>query len=164
MPLVVPPLPAVYTPSSRRMVFLLLGSLAFVLAGIVAVRRNPAVGYAGIAFFGLGVLIATVNLLPGSAFLQVTNEGFTFCSLYRRHHIPWREVKEFVLIHAGNRPMVGWNYNAERNGKARLRRLSAAITGAEAGLPDTYGMPASELATLLNTLLQRSRPGRLGRS
>ncbi|HTT06830.1 MAG TPA: STM3941 family protein [Steroidobacteraceae bacterium] len=152
------PLPAVLKPRKRRLVWLLVGCAAFVAMSCFVLRKNEPAGYAGMAFFGLGVLVAGVSLLPGSAFLQVTHEGFTYCSLYRRHHTAWHDVKEFRPIIVGTKAMVGWNYNAVANHHLRLRRVSAAIAGVEAALPDTYGMTASDLATLLNDLLQRNRP------
>ncbi|WZO97052.1 hypothetical protein EP7_004069 [Isosphaeraceae bacterium EP7] len=37
------------------------------------------------AFFGLGILLTVVVLLPGAIYLNLTDEDFTMCTLYRYH-------------------------------------------------------------------------------
>jgi hypothetical protein len=135
----------------------MVGSLAFLAMSIFVVRMNEPAGYGGIVLFGLGTLVAAISLLPGSAFLRVTDQGFTYSSLFRRRHTAWKDVKEFQPVTVGTKSMVGWNYNAGANGNLRLRRVSSAIAGVEAALPDTYGMTAPNLAKLLNELLQANR-------
>lgn len=151
------PLPVVFKPSNGKWVRLLVISLAFVAMSTFVLRKNQAAGYGGIVFFGLGVLVAVISLLPGSSFLRVAQDGFTYCSLYRQHHTAWHDVKEFQPVMVGTKAMVGWNYNAGAGSHLRLRRVSTAIAGVEAALPDTYGMTAPDLANFLNGFLQRNR-------
>jgi hypothetical protein len=50
-------------------------------------RLGNAVGYLGIAFFGLGLVVFVIKLVPNSSYLRVTQEGFTVCSLFRCHTV-----------------------------------------------------------------------------
>lgn len=128
---------------------LLVGAACFVVAGIWIAPRKPAIGYPAIVFFGLGVLVAVVNLLPGSAYLLIDESGFTYASLFRKHCVPWDQIDSFVPIRIGMRQMVGWKYNSSHHGLPRLRTFNVALAGAEAALPDTYGKSAAELIGLL---------------
>jgi hypothetical protein len=110
-----------------------------------------------VAFFAACAIVAAVSLLPGSSYLELTETGFTFCSLYRKTFVPWNHVREFLPIRIHHNDMVGWNFAAAAPPAGPGRRFSASISGAEAGLPDTYGMTSAELAELLNAMLRRPR-------
>ena len=57
--------------------------------------------------------------------------------------------------------MVGWTYSAAFSGSRRLRGINTALAGVEAALPDSYGVPAEQLATLMNQLRAKyADPGR----
>jgi hypothetical protein len=62
-----------------------------------------------------------------------------------------------VSIRQGHVKMVGFNYVATYGRSHLGRRISRVIGGCEGGLPDTYGMTAAELATILNVCLDGVR-------
>lgn len=80
------------------MLLLLVGCSAFVAAGVFMLRTDPSnwsgwaahaawrasAAWAAIAFFGLGVLVGIVNLLPGGGYLELDQRGFTMCNLFRK--------------------------------------------------------------------------------
>ena len=146
-------LPILLRRSIRKMLVLLAGSLTFVAIGIPMARDDPLMAYAGIVFFGLCALVAAVSLHPRSTYLELTKEGFTFASLFRRSFVPWGHVREFVPFKMHHNSMVGWNYTSAFAGSTTGRKVSVALAGVEAAFPDTYGMKAAELASLLNQLL-----------
>jgi hypothetical protein len=137
------------------MLLLLTGSLAFAVVGFFVARKDPLVGYACVVFFGLCALVGAIGSHPRSSFLELTPEGFAFCVLFRRSFVPWRDVREFLPIKIHHNSMVGWNYSAGFESRARARRISTALSRAEAALPDTYGMKAADLSALLNEVLAR---------
>jgi hypothetical protein len=151
----VQPLPLTLRPSPVRMGLLLFGAVSFVAGGIWLIPHSPLIAAANIFFFGLCAIVFAITLHPRSSFLTVASDGFTFASLFRKHFVPWSHVQSFAPIRIGLNKMVGWNYVPEFREHAKLRRTSVAVSGMEAGLPNTYGMTAESLSALLNEVRQR---------
>ena len=149
------PLPVVLRPSRTKLLLLLVVCLAFVAAGLVMVRDGEKMGYVCSALFGLGGMVFVVNLHPSAAYLRLEETGFTFCNLFRTHTMLWRDVQNFgVWKNRGNR-MVTWNFVASYSGGDRARSITRAFSGFDAGLPDTYGLKATELADVMETFRSR---------
>ncbi len=129
---------------------LMVVSAGFVTMGGFLVARGQAFGWLCIAFFGLGVVVAIVTMLPGASYLELRRDGFEFSSLYRKWFQRWSDVEEFFPQRIATNVMVCWNFAPGYVGQLRGRRVSAGLAGVEAALPDTYGMPAAELAALMN--------------
>jgi len=151
------PIPAAVrlTPSPLKHFGMLAICIAFVAIGVLARGDNPALMWLVSGFFGLGAVVFIINLIPGSSFLELTAQGFTFRALYRTWHVPWTDVDGFLVANVGGRDMVCWNYAPGYDKQKFGRRLSSGLSGVEAGLPDTYGRSAGELAQLLNDWRQR---------
>jgi len=145
-------LPVTYRASRKKMLRLLAISAAFVAIGFWVREKNPLIMTACIAFFGLGVIVALVNLHPRASYLTLRESGFEFSSLFRRHTVAWKDVLDFVEFSISGNEMVGWNYLPDYPRAAIARRVSAGLVGVEAGLPDTYGHRAVDLARLMSEL------------
>jgi hypothetical protein len=148
-------IPTTLYPSKLKSTLLLLGSLAFVVAGIWLVSIGDANGLLGIGFFGLCLLVAIIQFHPKASYLHLSAEGFTFCSFFRSSFVSWQYVQEFGLISIGNNTMVSWNYTSEYVAGGRARAFSQALSGYEAALPDTYGLKPKHLAQLMSDLLSQ---------
>jgi hypothetical protein len=149
-------LPVTY-PASRRKMLMLLGiSLLFVAIGIWMLQDPENTLIAGLitGFFGLGALTALVNMHPRASYLTLSERGFEFSSLFRRHFVAWSDVAEFVPISMSGNAMVGFYYAATKQAPA-MRHVSNFIAGIEAALPDTYGHSNQELAALMNELRRK---------
>jgi len=127
----------------------------FVTIGILMVRDGQPMGYFVGGVFALGVPVAMLQFHPKAAYLHLTPEGFTFCSLFRPHTVLWTHVREFAIISIGPNRMVAWNFTPDYPATGRTAALSKSLSGYEAALPDTYGMKAQELVGLLESLRQR---------
>jgi hypothetical protein len=152
--------PVIFYPKRTTSLRLLLISAIFVAIGISMVRSGVLLGYFAAAFFGLGIFVALVQMLPGSSFLRIDAHGITCSSLFRKWFIAWADIKEFYVVTvptAPTRPMVGFNYVASYRRSPRARAFSKSIGGCEGALPDTYGKKANDLATLLNARLDEAR-------
>jgi hypothetical protein len=138
--------------SRAKASLLLLGCSVFVAAGVVVLRVEPIAGYAAIAFFGLGVVIGLIQLLPNSSYLELEERGLTICNLFRKSFLPWQEIAEFfpMVVRGRGRPMVAVRFAEGSTVNAAARKFAVAVGGAEGALPDTYGRSAAELAELLN--------------
>jgi hypothetical protein len=137
-------------PSPWKHLALLAISAGFVAGALLVEPANSPLKWFTVAFFGLGVVVALVTLVPGSSYLRLEPDRMSVRTLYRTWHVPWTDVTEFFVAPVGGRGMVCWNYTPESTRQKRGRAVSRAIAGVEAGLPDTYGRPAEELANLLN--------------
>jgi len=115
-------------------------------------RLGERMGYFCAAFFGICLLVFLVQLLPRAAYLHLEPGGFTFCSLFRKHSVPWTDVTEFAVARIGFNRLVGWDYRPGCCRYTRTASISKAISGCEAALPDNYGMKPQALAELLNRL------------
>jgi hypothetical protein len=147
-----PDLPVTYRTRPAKMALLALGSGVFVSIGLWLSPREPFLALACIIFFGLCGAVGVVGLLPNSSYLTLTEQGFLFVSLFRKRFVAWSNVESFVPVRIQRKKMVGWNYSSDYQASARLRRVSFAMTGVEAALPDTYGISAEQLAELMNEL------------
>ena len=133
---------------------MLLGCLAFCVIALLMLRDGRVAGWFCLAVFGLGDVIAAVALLPGANYLHLDEEGFIFSSLFRAHRVRWDEVEGFGVVRVASSQMVGWLYREGRQPQGRGVRMSLAIAGCHAALPENYGLRAEELAQLLERLRQ----------
>ena len=131
---------------------ILLGCLAFCMIAVWMLRDGRIAGWFCLAVFGLGGLVAALALLPGANYLRLEEAGFTFSSLFRTHHVRWADVAGFVPVRVASNTMVGWLYHEGRVPEGRGARLSLALAGCHAALPESYGLRAEELAQLLERL------------
>jgi hypothetical protein len=150
-----PPLPFTVYPKKSQMLLLFLVCVAFVGGGVLMIRDGQKVGWLCAGFFSLGIPVFLIQLYPKSSFLTVSEDGIEFCSLFRRSKLQWSDVSEFGVYsirHHGLTvsTMVGMNYSREYQRLSKARSVSKALAGFEAGLPDTYGFRAEELARLLS--------------
>jgi hypothetical protein len=141
--------------SPWRNVGLLAVSLIFVATGVLMVRDGEGIGWFVLGFFGLCALVFALQLLPGTSRLRLDQNGFTVTSLFRSSTVRWSEVARFFVAQVGGRAMVCWDYAGAVPHSTASRRLSRALAGVEAGLPDTYGLSAEALASLLEDWRQR---------
>lgn len=148
------PGPVRLMPSPLKWLGVVAAGLVFVAVGLWLIRlgatnpRVPAwVGWTSVLFFGLVAMVGLVQLIPGASSLTLDATGFEVVKFFRRSRRRWSEVGDFaVWRHAGNDLVV---FEAARPAPAALASANRALTGRGAGLPDTYGLPAEDLATLL---------------
>ncbi len=145
----------VLRPSNTRWLVILAVSLCFTAIGSLMIREGQGIGWLVAGVFGLGSLAAVIVLLPGSSYLKIRADGFVFGTMFRRHHLPWTAVGPFSMSQVGPQTMVVFDILDP----ARLPRgakFATAVAGANAGLPDTYGMKPAELAAILNAARDRA--------
>jgi energy-coupling factor transporter transmembrane protein EcfT len=161
--------------STRKAAFLLITALVFVGLGILLGTGTmgfsgwiamPAriVGWFAVPFFGLGVPLALFQLLTNRSYLLLTRDGFQMFGIRKSRLIPWSEVAAFTayipptLVFAWlpkrirdlGPKMVLFDYRPDVEAFRRMRAVNQTLTGHDAGLADTYGLKAEELATLMN--------------
>lgn len=129
----------------------------FVAAGVlIAVGGSDAKGWLVVGFFGLCLAVETCQLIaPGrlvitSTHLEVRSLGrhwsrdLASCTGFK----PWRNP-------FARQTLVGFDHPLDVS--KRAARLNTKIAGCSGTLPETYGMDASELATLLEDASKAAR-------
>ncbi len=138
------PGPVTLYPSREKWMMLAAGSLPFVIIGgflILDDRAHTVWGWIDVAFFGVCLLIAAIRSLPGAASLTLDASGFEERALFlQRFRAKWRNVTDIKADAApasrSDMKFVWYNDNA--------------------GLTDTYGLTAEELADLMMLWQQRA--------
>ena len=148
-------LPITMRPTLRSKLPLLLGCGIFVAFGVWLYDGQPFFGALMLLLFGIGFIVGLVAVIPKSSYLLLTTEGFTFVSFFRRHFVPWECVESFRPIKLGLNTMVGWNYAAEYKLFGSYAPANLRLAGAEAALPDRYGMSTEQLCALMNEAKQQ---------
>ena len=149
-------------PGPWSSIALLVVCASFVAIGVWLAPAEGLPAYLSAGFFAVGIPVAIIQLLPNSTYLELEPHGFTFCSLFRRTTIAWLDVEEFIVCKLQQHGMsvrssVGFNF-ATSYERARTGRLIAkAVASCEGALPDTYGMRAEDLASLMNRYLLKAR-------
>ena len=150
------PGPVALASSRTKWLLVLLGCGVFVAIGAAVMPKNEAMTWFTIAFFGIGVAIALVMLLPGAGGLTLSREGFEIVSLFRRHFVLWADTTDFV---AGTIPMTVKKmvlFNLASAKSKILAQLNVGMMGRNGAIPDTYGMSADELAGLMTRWRERA--------
>jgi len=144
-------------PRRAKLVGLLLVGAAFVATGVWMVRTGQWLGWVGIIFFGLGVAVSGLQLLPNSTYLRMGPDGFTVCTLFRSHSCRWSDVKAFQVRRVGRTEMVVFSFSKQPPGSPGLRRLNVRLAGAEAAVAasGSWDVSMDQLADMLNRYRER---------
>lgn len=125
------------------------GSAAFVAIGL-SLPGSSAMSWLATGFFGLCAAVAVAVLISPNRLL-LTATGMVSIQLFRRRFFAWNKCGPFrvwspPLPLRASRIVVFDYAGPEPN---RLTRLNSRLVGANASLPDTYGLSPAKLAELL---------------
>jgi hypothetical protein len=151
-------------PKKTSAIAMLLGCGLFVAAGVWMAQEKGWVGYLCAGFFALGIPVAIVELLPGSTYLQIAENGLSFAHMFRVITIPWNVIDQFFVVSMKRtgftvHKMVAFNFVPSFDRSHFVRRITSVIAQCEGALPDTYGQKAEELAEMLNQCLAQFKEG-----
>ena len=145
-------------PSRVKSLLLLLVTALFTVLGIwIIIADGSWKGWLCAIFFGLGTVVAVINLLPGNSYLRLTAEGFETSSLSRKYFYQWSDIEQFGVTYVGLNKIVVFNFSPAFDKAKAGRNISKQIAGWEGGLHDTFGMKAEKLAELMNKYLSESK-------
>ncbi|MBM3530482.1 MAG: hypothetical protein FJX62_20560 [Alphaproteobacteria bacterium] len=152
------PGPIVLKPDVRKWRLFLAFNLAFVAIGLVMLAQGHRNGlYVAIAF-GIIALFLSMVALPGAARLIVERDGFKATVMYRGKFTRWADVSEFQVAQmASGRQFVIVFDDATLNDGGHVM-AGTKIAGRNSALPGAYGLPAEDLARVLNHWRSRA-PG-----
>ncbi len=127
-----------------------------IVGTLFVMRSGPVVAWVSILFFGIGVTLSTWQLISPSRLL-IDADGFTVVQGFRPHRTAWTDVERFAayeLMTVIGPRFVYYNYVPSRRPAGAA--LNRAVSDFDAGLPDTYGLPARDLAMLLEAFRTRA--------
>jgi hypothetical protein len=161
----------VLRPRRKKWILLVFVCAGFVAAGFSMVKTAAAptdrlMGWSAIAFFGCGMIVGVLQLVPRASYLRISADGLLVRSLWRNTLYRWSDIDEFGVaefstVHHGLKQrhrMVGFNFSRSylaRHKTARLKRLNRQLVGFDTALPDNYSYDCAELAQSLNTAKAR---------
>ena len=144
-------------PSRRRAGLLVLGLFLVIVmtAGPARGRRSslPMLRFLCV----VGVIMSSVSMLPGAAWLRLDSQGFRFRYWFKDKTYRWTDVKEFTLItyrYMGFIPVrrsVGFRFSENYPKRNVVSRIAGALASYDCILPFNYGMKAKELLVLLES-------------
>jgi hypothetical protein len=109
-------------------------------------------GLLGGVFFGL---VGIVLFFKDRTYLRIDEDGFTYNQLIIfKTSLPWTAIDRFFVSRqrqsdGSETEVVSYNFVPDYDGRKLVRKLGAFLQGAEASLPDTYGLTPDQLAELL---------------
>ena len=150
--------PIVIRGSRARALVLTLICAGFVAIGAAYVSgpkgSDPAMGFV-MVFFGLGLPVALWMLVAPSR-LEIGPTGIAESVLWRTTRMSWDEVYNFrpVAMGLSNR-FIGFDYLVPPRKGGGLRRLNAALVGAQGALQAGWEIDSQAVANLLNQARER---------
>jgi hypothetical protein len=154
------PRPVTLTPSRRKWSIMLVFSLAIAMSLWLAlqhplsIRQEPFVVWMILVFAGFGIIVSTLMLLPHANVLILDEDGFELIKFFRRKYVPWKDASHFEISHLSHGGMVIFDNAQEK--KSHLARVNTWIGVRNSGLPDTYGLSAENMASLMNQWRERA--------
>lgn len=163
----------ILTPRPWKWLGVLLVCTLFVCAGwwmsqhaVEVFRRG--VGWFCMVFFGMGIVIAAMQLIPGRSRTVITERGLFIKAIFTSTFIPWQEIERFGVAEwtqwhgpfrqrhrqVGIMFMTGSKHLSKQK---RLKEFTTALVGYHGSLPDNYGYSCADLANILNEYLASFR-------
>jgi hypothetical protein len=154
------PGPVVLRPSRRKWLLVLLCCAGFVAIGVWMVLQGQSWGWFEVIFFGIGATASWALLLPGAAGLRLDANGFEVVQYFRRYRTSWPNASSFVpvKIPPANVLFVGYDDASIKDGS--IAEMNRSIAGRDAVIPDTFGLSADDLASLMTRWRARALGGK----
>jgi hypothetical protein len=159
------PGPVTLRPSRLKWFAVLAVALGLVAFAVFVLGHTPTNlfaqiwGWSALVFAGGGALVVIAVLLPGSAGLTLSANGFAVTKFFRTVHMPWPVTDGFTVAEIRFGPfgqpqrLVAYEHANKAGAVADLNRR---IMGRNAGLPDTYGLSHDDLAWLMTQWRERA--------
>ena len=137
-------------PKATKTILLGIVCLAFTVGGIMMWEDESLKGWLIASFFGLGLIVFIIQLIPRSTQLTLTKEGFIMTSLFRSHLTKWSDVKVFKIDYLGRNKAVMFDY-VDKHTKHKIGKIiSKSLSDSHGALPSNYGLKVTDLLNLMN--------------
>lgn len=144
-----------FAASRAKVLLILLISICFVALGVWLTPQRPILGWLVTAFFGLGIVVSPLMLLPNSTYLRLDEEGFEMGSFIRNQKFKWTDVADFRLGSIHGTKIIAIIFRPEYKQLQRGRAVAAALSGMEAAIPNHYNATLEQVLEALTTWKER---------
>lgn len=144
--------------SRVRALWLILACLGFVAVGIWAGRSGARAGWVALAFFGVCLLVAIVQVVTaGRTFLKLDRRGFTMVQWGgRRHEVSWSDIESFWAANLIWTKVIAVRYSPsyqnahEARSVVRLLTRAQGVGGFDGIIPNQYTDRPETICAALN--------------
>lgn len=144
-------------PSRTRWLALLVVAVTLSSAAVWAMEDFfPAMRWVVGIFFGVAAIIALLNVIGIASRLDLGRDSFTCVTLSRSFTRTWKDCSTFDPVRIGVNKFVGFSSAEDDAAKPKLAAANKHMIGHSGMLPDTYGLSAEELASLMNRFRARA--------
>jgi hypothetical protein len=144
-------------PSRTRWLALLVVAVTLSSAAVWAMEDFfPAMRWVVGIFFGVAAVIALLNVIGIASRLDLKRDSFTCVTLSRSFTRKWKDCSTFDPVRIGVNKFVGFSSAEDDAAKPKLAAANKHMIGHSGMLPDTYGLSAEELASLMNRFRARA--------
>src|SRR5262245_20535442 len=144
-----------FAASRGKALLLLLASICFVALGAWATSEKPLLGWLAVAFFGLGIPLSLLMLLPNSMYLRLDEEGFEMGSFLRKHKYKWTDVAAFEMASIRGAKMIAIAFHPDYKQQQLGRAVAASLSGMEGAISNSYNATLEEIVEALTTWKRR---------
>jgi hypothetical protein len=141
--------------SRKKALLLFLGSICFVAIGVWMSSERPLIGWGSVVFFGLGVPVSLLMLLPEAMYLRLDAEGFEIGSFLGKNRTKWDDVARFEIGSIRNTKMIAIVYARGYQGQQVGRAIASSLAGMEGAIRNSYDAPLGEILASLNAWKSR---------
>lgn len=122
--------------------------------GVLMILDGEPLGWLVTIFFGACAALGLFTAVRPNR-LELGSSGMRSLSLGRTWTFLWQDCGEFSTWEAFRNELVVFDHSGP-SASRRLSRLNKQMSGGNASLPETYGLRAAELASLLNEFRERA--------
>ena len=101
------------------------------------------------AFAGFWAVLGAIMLLPGANSMRLDENGFEVEHFFRKKRYRWSDVSDFAVRSVGQHNDELVSFDTVETHRTLWERINGALIGKSGHLPNTYGMPAEDLAKLM---------------
>lgn len=135
--------------STHKWFKVLLIGLAFVAIGIIMIiTKGDFLAWFTALAFAVVAGVAVLQIKGAGSKLVLDPDTFEFTNLGQTTTERWDRCADFKVYHTSNTEQVV--YDSARRADTHTGEMNRSSTGRSAGLPDTFDMPAQDLANLMN--------------
>ena len=114
-------------------------------------------GWFGISFFGLGVIVSLIQFYPNASYLKLNQEGFEVKSLFRAHFTKWSDIKDLRQGHINGNQMIFFDYTDEHKKWNTGKKIAKFLSKKEGAVQSTYNISTDELMRLMLEYKMKSK-------
>jgi len=141
--------PKIFRPNKTKNSILFLGCSAFVAIGFFLLDKDPNIGWGGIIFFGLGVIVSLIQFYPNSTYLKLTDDGFEVKGLFRSSFTKWTDIKDFRQGQIKGNKMIFFDYTDKHKKWKSGKKVAKFLSGKEGAIQSSYNIKTRELLKLM---------------